>query len=74
MPPGVTIDVPPGVVCQVYTAVYEPHTGPFLLLCAVVPPAVALLATLVIRPIAGAGETKGDERDKARFAFLYVRT
>ena len=67
------IDVPPGVVCQVYTAVYAPHTGPFLFLCAVVPPAVALLATLVIRPIEGVGETKGDEKDKARLTFLYVR-
>lgn len=55
---------------QVYTAVYAPHTGPFLLLCATVPPLVALVSMVVIRPVEA--PKRKDESDKSNFSFLYV--
>eukprot|EP00271_Cylindrocystis_brebissonii_P007471 TRINITY_DN21046_c0_g1_i1.p1 TRINITY_DN21046_c0_g1~~TRINITY_DN21046_c0_g1_i1.p1 ORF type:complete len:598 (-),score=127.18 TRINITY_DN21046_c0_g1_i1:1375-3168(-) len=59
------------IFTQVYTAVYAPNTGPFLFLCAVVPPAMAVAACFVIRPIEEAAGP-ADDKDKARFSFLYV--
>eukprot|EP00897_Mesotaenium_endlicherianum_P002778 jgi/Mesen1/2528/ME000161S01583 len=58
------------IFTQVYTAVYAPHTGPFLLLCAVVPPLVALLSMFIIRPVDV--PQRKDDNDKSRFSFLYV--
>lgn len=57
-------------VLQVYTAVYAPYTGPFLLLCAIVPPLVALVSMIVIRPVEA--PRRKDESDKSKFSFLYV--
>eukprot|EP00850_Spirogloea_muscicola_P004056 SM000017S02796 [mRNA] locus=s17:307703:312742:+ [translate_table: standard] len=59
------------IFTQVYTAIYAPHTGPFLLLCATVPPMMAVLSMLVIRPVAEVPKQKEDS-DKARFYFLYI--
>lgn len=67
------------IFTQVYTAVYAPNTGPFLLLCALVPPIVCLFAMMVIRPIdsslsssSSSNRTDDKEKDKTRFLFLYV--
>ncbi|CAI7855677.1 unnamed protein product, partial [Closterium sp. NIES-53] len=62
------------IFTQLYSALYAPHTAPFLLLCALLPPLVALLAMAVIRPmnphlLAAAKRVSGDS---TRFSFLYV--
>ncbi|KAG0629114.1 hypothetical protein M758_1G077600 [Ceratodon purpureus] len=58
------------IFTQVYTAVYAPYTGPFLLLCAIVPPLVAMLSMVVIRPVEA--PRRKDESDKSKFSFLYI--
>lgn len=58
------------IFTQVYTAVYAPYTGPFLLLCATVPPLVAMVSMFVIRPVEV--PRRKDESDKSRFSFLYI--
>lgn len=55
---------------QVYTAMYAPYTGPFLLLCATVPPLVAVVSMIVIQPVEA--PRRKDESDKSKFSFLYV--
>ncbi|CAI6006304.1 unnamed protein product [Closterium sp. NIES-64] len=57
-----------------YSALYAPHTAPFLLLCALLPPLVALLAMAVIRPMNPhlLAAAKRDTGDNSRFRFLYV--
>ncbi len=55
---------------QVYTAMYAPNTGPFLLLCATVPPLVAMVSMIVIRPIEA--PKRKDDTDKSKFSTLYV--
>ncbi|KAJ7544165.1 hypothetical protein O6H91_09G066900 [Diphasiastrum complanatum] len=58
------------IFTQVYTAVYAPSTAHFLLFCATVPPLVALLSMLVIRPVEAPKQK--DESDKSNFTLLYV--
>ncbi|CAM6130018.1 unnamed protein product [Calypogeia fissa] len=58
------------IFTQVYTAVYAPSTGPFLLFCACVPPMVAFISMFVIQPI-DSPKFK-DENDKLKFKILYV--
>lgn len=57
---------------QVYSAVYAPETGPFLLVCTVVPPVMAFVSMLVIRP-RDPEPNPNEAADAARFRFLYVR-
>jgi hypothetical protein len=49
---------------------YAPNTGPFLLLCATVPPLVAMVSMIVIRPIEA--PKRKDDTDKSKFSTLYV--
>ncbi|CAK9214582.1 unnamed protein product [Sphagnum jensenii] len=58
------------IFTQVYTAMYAPNTGPFLLLCATVPPLVAMVSMIVIRPIEA--PKRKDDTDKSKFSTLYV--
>ncbi|CAI5529220.1 unnamed protein product [Closterium sp. Naga37s-1] len=62
------------IFTQLYSALYSPHTAPFLLLCALLPPLVALLAMAVIRPMNPhlLAAAKRDSGDSTRFSFLYV--
>ncbi|XP_024524340.1 protein NUCLEAR FUSION DEFECTIVE 4 isoform X1 [Selaginella moellendorffii] len=58
------------IFTQVYTAIYAPHTGPFLLFCATFPPMVALVSMLYIRPIDP--PRNKDESDDHKFTMLYI--
>lgn len=58
------------IFTQVYTAMYAPNTGPFLLLCATVPPLVAMVSMIVIRPIEA--PKRKDDTDKSKFSTLYI--
>ncbi|EFJ24061.1 hypothetical protein SELMODRAFT_101779 [Selaginella moellendorffii] len=58
------------IFTQVYTAIYAPHTGPFLLFCATFPPMVALVSMLYIRPIDP--PRNKDEADDHKFTMLYI--
>ncbi|CAI5492155.1 unnamed protein product [Closterium sp. Naga37s-1] len=62
------------IFTQLYSALYAPHTAPFLLLCALLPPLVALLAMAVIRPMNPhlLAAARRDTGDNTRFRFLYV--
>ncbi|KAG6554887.1 hypothetical protein Mapa_003471 [Marchantia paleacea] len=57
------------IFTQVYTAVYAPNTGPFLLFCASVPPLVAFVSMLIIQPVEAPKQK--DESDKLKFKILY---
>lgn len=57
---------------QVYSAVYAPETGRFLLVCAVVPPIMAMLSMFVIRPIPVETKPQAPGSNAPRFKFLYV--